>query len=327
MRADFPVPDAYPRKTFSLPRDCWRSSAARRLRNSSGLGRRSLLSLTGIPIDYHRRQAPSGPRRGWRPRPRRSQERRHADPAVSFPDVVAALEVDLILGHETLGRPLARREDARLSLRLRWTTTSRTSLSKGAMPVLSSQRPKIRARCTSQAQLACHRSMLRGTRRWPGVYLPWLGASLGDRPQSPALRHLHPLVRLRQRLAPSARLARVVPMKSVKDAVDHRRENDTRDDEDDHAGVQRIEASEELPTRRYWRLDRPHATKEHRRVEKGVQPAEPFEIHVASHTYDQRAHEDQRRHPDVFREPLQEPLPGRRRSFRRSYIEFPSSSP
>ena len=56
MRADLPTPDAYPRKTFSLPRACWRSSAARRLRNSSGLGRWSVASLPGIAVHYHRRR-------------------------------------------------------------------------------------------------------------------------------------------------------------------------------------------------------------------------------------------------------------------------------
>ena len=97
-----------------------------------------------------------------------------------------------------------------------------------------------------------------------------------------------------------------VPVESVKHTVNDGRENDTRDDKDDHACIQRVQASEDLPAWRYWRLNRSHAAQKHRGVEKRVKPVQALEVRVARHAEGQRTHEDTHGQTDVPRKSLHE---------------------
>src|SRR5659263_80375 len=70
-----------------------------------------------------------------------------------------------------------------------------------------------------------------------------------------------------------ASLSVVVPReKLVQHAMHYGREQDTGNENDNQARVERVEAREELAARSTQRIHRPHSAKNHRRVEEGVSP-------------------------------------------------------
>src|SRR5882672_1319562 len=80
-------------------------------------------------------------------------------------------------------------------------------------------------------------------------------------------------------------------MEPVQEAMDQRREEDTRAPEQDDAAVERIEGLEPLAVRARDRIHRTHAAENHRGVDERIEPAKLAQEVIAGDAHRQRAHE------------------------------------
>ena len=88
-------------------------------------------------------------------------------------------------------------------------------------------------------------------------------------------------------------------VKRMHDAVHHRGKNDTRNRYDCEATIESIESLEELARSAAIVLERAHAAEKHRRVEKGVNPAQTFEYVKADHSEGERDRHGQKTDRDA----------------------------
>jgi hypothetical protein len=72
-------------------------------------------------------------------------------------------------------------------------------------------------------------------------------------------------------------------MELVQEPVYHGCRHHAGNDEHDQTAIQGIAAGKQLARWRAGRIDRPHATEQHRRVEEGIEQAEPFKPVIANH--------------------------------------------
>ena len=93
-----------------------------------------------------------------------------------------------------------------------------------------------------------------------------------------------------------------VEMELVQQPVDQRRKNQADDREENQPGEKRVEAGEDFAGSGGQRRDRPHAAEDHRGIEKGVDPAETFELVVTGHADKKGDGHQPRRHQQVAAE-------------------------
>ncbi len=94
-----------------------------------------------------------------------------------------------------------------------------------------------------------------------------------------------PPTALRRRLLPVLLLRIGVEM--MQHAMEDRRHQDRGDRDDDEAGVEGVEAGEELAGLGLRRIDRPHAAEQHGGIEEGVDPVQLLEEVIPRHSHDE----------------------------------------
>ena len=92
----------------------------------------------------------------------------------------------------------------------------------------------------------------------------------------------------------------------MQDAVEHRREQEPRDDKEDAPRVQRIDPREQFAASRARRVYGTHASQQHGRVEKGCPQPQSFKVLIAEDATDQGDPDDtggDRQMPETRLEP------------------------
>ena len=72
-------------------------------------------------------------------------------------------------------------------------------------------------------------------------------------------------------------------MEAVQDAVEDRREQDPRGENEQQAGVERVATGEDLATERHWIVDGAHPAEQHRGIEECVGGSQVLEEVVTRH--------------------------------------------
>ncbi len=90
-------------------------------------------------------------------------------------------------------------------------------------------------------------------------------------------------------------------MEMVHEAVQKGCEQQRRGNDKNQPGIQRKKPRKQLSAKGLRRVDRPHTTQEHGRVEKGVDPRQPLKRNVTNHTHPQRTRQ-QCRNPQQMRD-------------------------
>lgn len=85
----------------------------------------------------------------------------------------------------------------------------------------------------------------------------------------------------------------------VKEAMDYRSEKDTRHNEEEDAGEERIERGEQLAPGGPQNVHRPHPAENHRGIEQGVDPRQPLDSMVAQDAEHECGDEDGERYQRV----------------------------
>ena len=98
----------------------------------------------------------------------------------------------------------------------------------------------------------------------------------------------------------------LVDMEPVQDAMKDRRQHQRRDADQQEAGKNGIERSEDLAAVGQQRVERAHAGKDHRGVGKGVDGSHVLEVNVTAGAHHQRHGHDRRRRNGVAGEPADE---------------------
>ena len=80
-----------------------------------------------------------------------------------------------------------------------------------------------------------------------------------------------------------------VEMEALQHVVDDRCQHHTGQHEEHHTGQQGVTSGQPLPRGRAQWIDGPHPTQQHRRVQEGIRPAEPFDPVIDRHPERQRA--------------------------------------
>jgi hypothetical protein len=84
--------------------------------------------------------------------------------------------------------------------------------------------------------------------------------------------------------------------------------------EEDQTGVERVTAGKDLSGERVRRFDGTHPAQQHRGVQEGVDPGEPFELSIAHHAQGERADDDRGCDGEVGRQAAKEQRERQRRN-------------
>jgi len=81
-----------------------------------------------------------------------------------------------------------------------------------------------------------------------------------------------------------ANLSVLLPMEPVHQAVHYGGKDEAGCDQEHEAGIQRVEAGEQLASVSLGRVNRPHSAHQHCCIEEGIAPREVLEVLVARHS-------------------------------------------
>lgn len=98
----------------------------------------------------------------------------------------------------------------------------------------------------------------------------------------------------------------LIAMKLMQHAVNYRREDHARADQEYQSRVECVKAGKQLAVFRFRNIDGSHAAHQHRGIQKCVRPAGVLEVRVARHAGEERQHEQGERSGGVQQDALDE---------------------
>ena len=172
-----------------------------------------------------------------------------------------------------------------------------------------------------RARRACARRVLSmsvtGRRRRPSTSSPRPGSGGNAEPAAGSGENASRCLdgRIAPPLSPVPRGHRMagsvlLPMETVQDSVDDRREDDAHDNQEHQPGIKCVGPREELAGGSTRRVDRPHATQKHRGVQKGVHPGQLDQNVIPQHAQKERAGRDPGRQGRMAEHPREESASG-----------------